>query len=1573
MSKLDLILESGSRKGIWPSSVTGWSSKPKMGRCKSLIVGTDDGSLLIKRLNLKPVEGRDGVWEAVSGSDTIMEVQQMDWLHHAEIRIFFGYLTIQGVTDLVDLIRTTIYGAKPPVMVMRQEEAKASDALALKAKFPEWDISVIGFYTRRFPQSRLEAVVKDYGLVQNGSTDWYNSPNSNFVVRFGSRPFPTFAIAVKAPRIATEMAKFEQGYSIGRTAMVMRQEEGISNGPLSLLNDEKKELENKFKDWKFSLTMGSRVVTEKVFNNLKKPLFLKEEKGTDFWYSAKYKVGVEYDGAQHLAALSIQTNVFSDFHKYKAAFEILDKAIASAGSVMVMRQEEAMKFNDWKDQPLDPSSSRYSCYVTDSDKRRIVREFGLVSEGPWVFSDVHDFTKQKIKMMCLDGTHSADSRWHVACDINYKMKIEKLLKVKPPAMVMRQEEASVNRPEPAWAYRFPKWRYDITKETFVRKLPPGSRIQQVVGHFGMKAEGVAWVAPMLRGVMLFWKGGDNDTAIISLDYNTYIQKNMTTIDTLLEKPPVMVMRQEEAAAMVWPYGWAVSKGKVKAASKYLTQAEAKAIVKQLNMEPVVVFCEETKVWTKYEGRVEVDMSWSKGPTDHLSTIYVKLRGLSPSDLNKLIADIEKAITIKPPVMVMRQEEARSPVAQLEAVMGLFPKWVQSRLSGAKHTYLRNVPENVEVSWVIQKLRMTASLTGGNEFTHHYHIPTTLLAKCFLLAASSNTKMLQIELGKFKGTPDQLKHFLGVIEREAFSKPPVMVMRQEEANYNTWLDSLKLEWRHDWPTNTIFTIISGSKIGDLIKKLKLKKDKTPWCDWSEEQEVIEVYWSGSINPAKVAVRTDVPAATEQVIKDTVEKIDRLASKQPVMVMRQEEASSRFDKILEINLEKVVQTWMKSPENAEWEGAPAYCRRKVSTGGQGLLIKHFDMLKVQGHGGVDTYFTTEDEPEAISMDRETIVVFYNKWKGSLKNFVDFLKTVNRLLSTKPPVMVMRQEEAKAASPILWSKFDQFYTGRLKPEFKGLWRAINRNWNLKLDPDSKKVPNYSNKGVDFLYTTDVCDLYSDYFINVTGQEARKKVEAFAKQFMEAGGKLPAMVMRQEEAVNTALTGATSDLAQLRKVFKKWPSWKHSEVRSVKNTFYMILDPKADTYRIVNELGLSLESGSGTPLYFAATTGILYNCFNLVTGRRNGAPPRMEFYLSSFSGTPEQLKNILVAIDHSLVKPPAMVMRQEESRLNTVLNEVGWAKAKAFATANGWWIGGRTLGLRINAKQADDIIRQFKMQAVAGGLTWKFEGITVTKRETEGYDKLDVLIHNYSAGELYQVVTKIDQIVKSVKPPVMVMRQEEAKISSSDIAMLKDAYPDWTFSTTAPGRTINRAWIVVGKPAAEAVRRWVGPTYHQGDVVTVDDKQDPIIVSVHGKYASTVDLFRKFLFTTDSIIKKVKPVKPPVMVMRQEEASVNEMKLKWTKFELAGSTFYTCTLISEIAAQKMIADKKMKLEPAGVDRWWNTDYITTQLLLTKNKAGKNSFPSYEVTVNGMDWRNAVEKAAGPRQSSQEETIKIA
>ena len=704
----------------------------------------------------------------------------------------------------------------------------------------------------------------------------------------------------------------------------------------------------------------------------------------------------------------------------------------------------------------------------------------------------------------------------------------------------------------------------------------------------------------------------------------------------------------------------------------------------------------------------------------------------------------------------------------------------------------------------------------------------------------------------------IKDIVTAIEYE-ITHLPVPIFSQEEAS-SRWRDGIKTGGGE----HSKLMDVTELEAKRLIKNLKMIGGKAKSGNYSyevpDDSALVGIYMTkkGRVDAVGKWVveifdseREDLKYAVEAALTNAK------SLKMPPPVKPMVPIFSQEEKLQKNGLTK----WMLSEENKKWGMSKASCYLRVTELEAKRVISHFKMVSDDGH-----YFHTKEEPEAVLITEGTpdrvhgnfapsLEIYFTLWKGDLNSLKKFITEVNQLLSTKQPVPIFSQEEAKAASPILWSKFERFYTGRLRPEFKSLWRAINQNWGLKLDPESKKVPNYSNEKVDFLYTTDVCDLYQDYFINVTGLENRKKIEAFAKQFMEAGGKLPVPIFSQEEMMNELYNNG------------RWFRDKGYWIRAI---------TKAEADVLIKKYKLS---GRSAP-FAKAITGDLgstmykYNtCVMTDYVTETGGILPMAALTDHLARNPKKETEGKALIDDVIrggdyVKPPVPIFSQEESRLSTILNEVGWAKAKAFATANGWWIGGRTLGLRIDAKQADKIIRQFKMQAVAGGPTWKFEGIVVTKRSTEGYDKLDVNIHDYSASELYQVVTMIDQIVKSEKPPVPIFSQEEAKIIASDIAMLKDAYPDWTFSTTSPGRTINRAWIVASKPAAEAIRNWIGPA-QESDVVTVDSTQEPIIVSVRGKYASTAERFKKLLFTTDSMIKK-HTKKPMVPIFSQEEAAI-------------------------------------------------------------------------------------------------------
>jgi len=134
----------------------------------------------------------------------------------------------------------------------------------------------------------------------------------------------------------------------------------------------------------------------------------------------------------------------------------------------------------------------------------------------------------------------------------------------------------------------------------------------------------------------------SDTARLSIE-RAVAQSNYT-----------MVMRQEEAKPKFeWPTGWkhlAHTKGLFR---KYITSTEAKRVIKELNLIPQSTDLSTNHIWRNVVDTIYIDTDPETG-----NFVDYDTEGMTSKRISDMVGKIEGALSIKPPVMVMRQEEAK---------------------------------------------------------------------------------------------------------------------------------------------------------------------------------------------------------------------------------------------------------------------------------------------------------------------------------------------------------------------------------------------------------------------------------------------------------------------------------------------------------------------------------------------------------------------------------------------------------------------------------------------------------------------------------------------------------------------------------------------------------------------------------------------------------------------------------------------------------------------------------------------------------------------------------------------------
>ena len=342
---------------------------------------------------------------------------------------------------------------------------------------------------------------------------------------------------------------------------------------------------------------------------------------------------------------------------------------------------------------------------------------------------------------------------------------------------------------------------------------------------------------------------------------------------------------------------------------------------------------------------------------------------------------------------------------------------------------------------------------------------------------------------------------------------VMVMRQEEAK-------AVLESRGRWEKSTgygglkIKKIITPDKAKILISALGMKSGDADNLSF----RIPGYYHPQNPNFVGLFDMTQTDRAFQVIVnsQETQDKVDKIIEP-PAMVMRQEE------KIQRNGLTK----WMLSEENKKWGMSKTYCYLNVNVEEVKRVISHFKMVSDDSH-----FFHTKEEPEAIGVsegspdraygdNRPSLEIYFTLWKGDLNSLKKFITEVNQVYNTKPPVMVMRQEEAMTADTV--SKLSK----------KAGWRDFGDHVQKEVTKKTATILKAKFGGmphlidlVDTDYGPVIRVWYSHYKpVGMAWGDIEDIDDLIIKE------KQPVMVMRQEE--NSTIDINTKNMSRLNRVF--------------------------------------------------------------------------------------------------------------------------------------------------------------------------------------------------------------------------------------------------------------------------------------------------------------------------------------------------------------------------------------------------------------------------------------------------------
>ena len=228
-------------------------------------------------------------------------------------------------------------------------------------------------------------------------------------------------------------------------------------------------------------------------------------------------------------------------------------------------------------------------------------------------------------------------------------------------------------------------------------------------------------------------------------------------------------------------------------------------------------------------------------------------------------------------------------------------------------------------------------------------------------------------------------------------------------------------------------------------------------------------------------------------------------------------------------------------------------------------------------------------------------------------------------------------------------------------------------------------------------------------------------------------------------------------------------------------------------------------------------------------------------------------------------------------------------------------------------------------------------------------------SVAPFKKLLAKIDSIEADLnRPPDSVPaafgEAKQLAIPKPELMAWRKEFPEWDIETMSMSRTMNGATAkaikstLMGKGGS--VIQMTGWDPYGDNPLAGEWKAQ--LFTIPFKTAKELKTFLKALDVT--IHKLQHPDSVPA-------AFGESHGLKWGSFDLAGSKFYTCKNVPESVAKAFLADKSMNWQKTSEWSWQDSDGITTEAQVIKNKTAANGFPSYEVRVNGNLLKDRVDR----------------
>ncbi len=574
--------------------------------------------------------------------------------------------------------------------------------------------------------------------------------------------------------------------------------------------------------------------------------------------------------------------------------------------------------------------------------------------------------------------------------------------------------------------------------------------------------------------------------------------------------------------------------------------------------------------------------------------------------------------LRPPVMVMRQEEVLAKPASLFKLKSWVKKIPNNSWNFTDYAMSRAITGKA-ASFLVKRLNFTKNSMGNFEWKHCVVLmePTPLTAE----NPNKATTNLIILLDNFRGympmaDAAMLQDVVKELEKLIGEAGAVMVMRQEEAI------GLKLKWQQTKKPLSYELKDIDIEFGD-----KLLKSETGWKSSNNNPDSVynDKYFIRLFRTESfytMSTKTRVPSCRIQTLTlanaktiDT-EYSEYLKLKSHVMVMRQEEAAEVGYMGWTVTFEGIgmynARTWIHDPAIVDLLKAKLFLKKRDVAGLESFEDPRGDLSiyvpKVFNKGtGYDAIVKTKDRQKEVDKVVKAAGLVNRAW-------------------VKPPVMVMRQEEAKIVGYFGWEVKTAPYVYRATVVVydKKIVNFLVDKYKMTEVPNTGSIDREVGwRGFDNDLSIDQNDCENPskgYKIQVWKAKLRNEVDTALKAARIKNGpyvKPPVMVMRQEEASGD------------KKVLKwtKFDGSYEAEVPAEFGKWY------ADKYNFVNTVR---GSNGGYKL-------IQGNFLSLVTIKQ----PENNSWPWVFIVADNRVKIAIStawASDVWKPKPPVMVMRQEE-----------------------------------------------------------------------------------------------------------------------------------------------------------------------------------------------------------------------------------------------------------------------------------------------------------------------------------------